>query len=362
MKSIAVFIAIASSLAAREIQDVSAILEPIREKHSLPALTAAVIDADGIVARGVTGFRKTGEKEKAAIDDLWHLGSETKAITATLAGTFVAEGSLRWDDTVAKHFPEFAARIDPALRNVTFTDLLSHRAGLTPNLPWAEFGRRNLPRERREAARKLLTSPPATPVGGYVYSNAGYVVAGAILEKLGKEPWEDLVRKRIFVPLGIKEAGFGGTGTPGKLDQPWPHFESGAAVVGNGPDTDNPPVMGPAGTIHASAGSWALFLSDQLRGAAGKKALLPNDVYDFIQKPHPEGTGYGLGWGIARRPWANGKVLTHTGSNTMNFAVCWLAVPRQFGILVCTNQAGDKAAKGADEAVAALLAWRRNGG
>lgn len=59
-----------------------------------------------------------------------------------------------------------------------------------------------------------------------------------------------------------------------------------------------------------------------------------------------------------RRPWAGGKVLTHTGSNTMNFAVCWLAPAKGFGILVCTNQAGDNASKAADEAVAALIAWR----
>ncbi len=357
MRCLIILLALLSSSLAREVRDISSILAPIRERHGLPALAAAVIDTEGILANGTVGIRKKGQKEKAGPDDLWHLGSETKAITATLAGTFVAEGTLRWEDTVESHFPEFAARIDPALKKVTITDLLSHRAGLTANLPWHEFGTRNLVRERREAARKLLTSPPLSAVGEYSYSNAGYVVVGSILEKLGKQPWEDLVRKRIFAPLGIRDAGFGGTGTPGRIDQPWPHLSSGESVGENGPATDNAPVMGPAGTCHASVESWSLFLRDQLRGGTGGKALLPTPTYDFIQRPHPAGTGYGLGWGIARRPWAGGKVLNHTGSNTMNFAVCWIAIPNKFGILVCTNQSGASAEKAADEVVAALVEW-----
>lgn len=353
-------LALTACCAAQPPEDISNLLEPIRQKHDVPAIAAAVITPDGIVAHGVAGVRKKGEKEKAVLTDLWHLGSETKAITATLAGTFVADGSLKWEDTVTKHFPEFANRIDPALKEVTIADLLAHRAGLTPNLPWAEFNRRNLPRERRDAAKTLLTRPPANPVGSYEYSNAGYVVVGAVLEKLGKKPWEELLRDRIFKPLAMPHAGFGGTGTPGKTDQPWPHLASGKPVADNGPAADNPPILGPAGTCHASLASWSAFLSDQLRGASGAKALLPPEIYRTIQTAHPAhpaDTGYGLGWGIGRRPWAGGKVLTHTGSNTMNFAVCWLALPKKFGVLVCINQAGDDAQQAADETATALISW-----
>jgi len=357
MKIISLLLIFAASCMAQTPQDISDLLEPIRLKYKLPAMTAAVIDNQTVLARGVSGIRKTGEKEAATLNDLWHLGSETKAFTATLAGTFVAEGKLKWDDPVSLHFPEFSARIHESLKSITVADLLSHRAGLIPNLKWGEFNTRNLSRERLKAAKDLLTNPPASPVGEYLYSNAGYVVIGTILEKLGKKPWEELLRERVFVPLGMKQTGFGGTGTLGKIDQPWPHLESGLSVAENGPATDNSPIMGPAGTCHASIDSWALFLSDQLRGASGGKALLPSSIYQEIQSSHPKDGTYGLGWGVARRPWAGGKVLTHTGSNTMNFAVCWLALPKQFGILVCTNQAGDEASKAADEAVAALIAW-----
>ncbi len=333
------------------------ILEPIRLKHGIPSLAAAVFTDRGLVAEAATGIRKKGGKEPVTERDLWHLGSDTKAMTATLAGTFVAEGRLAWTDKAADFFPDFIRRVHPDLRAATIADLLSHRSGLTPNLPWDGYNDRGLIRARRDVAKELLTNPPASRPGGYVYSNAGYVVVGAILEKLGGKPWEELMKERLFTPLGMKAAGFGGTGTPGRIDQPWGHLESGEAVAGNGPLMDNPAVMGPAGTVHAPLAAWSQFLADQLRGASGGQALLPPSIYAEIQSPHPEGAAYGFGWGISRRPWAGGKVLSHSGSNTMNLAVCWLAPQKRFGIIACTNKAGPEAAKACDEAVSALVAW-----
>jgi CubicO group peptidase (beta-lactamase class C family) len=349
----------ASPALADDSPDINAILEPIRAKHHLPALAGAVFDVTGMITQGSAGVRKAGDKQPVTGDDLWHLGSDTKAMTATLAGTFVAEGKLAWDDPVAKFFPDFAKQIDPALRGVTIAQLLSHRAGLTPNLTWADFDTRNLSRARHEAAKKLLTTPPASPVGQYEYSNAGYVVVGAVLEKIGGKPWEKLITDRLFTPLGMKSAGFGGVGTSGKTDQPWGHHDDGRPVEINGPAADNPPVMGPAGTVHCSLEDWTKFLADQLRGGTGGKALLPAEIYQAIQSPHPADASYGFGWIIGRRPWAGGKILTHNGTNTMNLAICWLGLPNKFGVAVTTNESGDNAEQAGDEAAAALLQWYR---
>lgn len=357
MKLLAGLLLVAAPLKAELNKEINELLEPIRVKHELPAMTAAVFDTDGFYEQGTVGFRKKEKDVKAEENDLWHLGSNTKAMTATLAGTFVAEGKLGWDDTVGKHFPEFEKSIDPSLRGVTVADLLAHRAGLIPNLEWSEFSRRNLVRSRRDAARQLLTKKPESAVGGYVYSNAGYVVVGAILEKLGGKPWEELMSERVFKPLDIQNAGFGGTGTIGKIDQPWPHEESGKAALMNGPLVDNPPVLGPAGIVHMPLRGWSRFLVDQLKGASAD-ALVPAAVYAEIQSPHPEGSDYGLGWIVTRRPWAGGKTITHAGSNTLNMSVCWLALPKKFGVIVCTNQAGNAASEACDEAASALIQWR----
>ena len=99
---------------------------------------------------------------------------------------------------------------------------------------------------------------------------------------------------------------------------------------------------------------WAKFLSDQLRGDTGMKALLPADIYKAM---HTASATYpvGYGWGVVARPWAGGNALSHAGSNTMNYCVCWLAPAKKFGVLVCTNQGGDEAAKACDDASAAMI-------
>src|SRR5262245_36895912 len=129
------------SIAARAIaQDVTAdpkineLLEPIRAAHKLPALAGAIVTSKGLVAAGAVGVRKAGTDVSVTVNDLWHLGSNTKAMTATLIGTLVEEGKLRWDSTTAEVFPELAADFTPQFRDVTVSHLLSHRAGLPPNL------------------------------------------------------------------------------------------------------------------------------------------------------------------------------------------------------------------------------------
>jgi hypothetical protein len=99
---------------------------------------------------------------------------------------------------------------------------------------------------------------------------------------------------------------------------------------------------------------WAKFLADQLRGGCGIPALLPAPIYAAIQSPGPN-SDYGFGWGIVQRKWAGGKALTHAGSNTMNMCVCWLALGKKFGVLVCTNQGGDKTFNACDDAASAMI-------
>jgi CubicO group peptidase (beta-lactamase class C family) len=318
----------------------AAVLEPIRAQYKLPALAGAIFTTDGIKEMAAVGLRKAGTTVAVTDGDQWHLGSDTKAMTALLAGSFVAEGKLRWTDRVVSFFPEIASRAPAAMQAVTIDDVLRHQAGLIENLDWRGLAMTgSLTDQRRAAAEQALTSPAYAP-GVFHYANTDYVVIGAILEKLGGKPWEELMRDRIFRPLGMMSAGFGGTGTVGQIDQPWPHFGTGMPAPMNGPLMDNAGVLGPAGCVHCSIQDWVKFLVDQLRGGAGRKALLPNSVYDAMQNA-PAGGKYGYGWIVCARPWAGGKALTHAGSNTMNFCVAWLAPARDFGIVVCSNE-GDQ--------------------
>jgi CubicO group peptidase (beta-lactamase class C family) len=332
----------------------ASVLEPIRAKYNLPALAAAVFTTDGLVEMAAVGVRKAGTTVPVTTDDLWHLGSDTKAMTATLVGTFVAEKKLSWDAKIISFFPEIADQVPAAMREITLAQVLTHQAGLVENLDWRALSKNGSLTEQRLTAAHLALISPAYAPGTFRYANTDYVVIGAILEKIGGQPWEDLIRERLFQPLGMASVGFGGTGTIGQIDQPWPHLATGTPAPVNGPATDNPEIMGPAGTVHCTMKDWAQFLIDQLRGGSGLKALLPNEIYQAMQTSAPS-SEYGYGWGVTQRPWAGGKAVTHAGSNTLNFCVCWLAPAKKFGVLVCINQGGDQAQKAGDEAASALI-------
>ena len=330
-------------------------LKPIRQKFNVPAMAAAVVTSDGIKFAGAVGVRKRGTEVPVTLADLWHLGSDTKAMTSTLIARLVERGQLRWDSTLAEIFPDLAPQMNPEFQNVTLLQLLSHRAGLPENLDLAAYSGTDVQALRLRAVREYLAQKPETKPGGtYAYSNLGYIIAGAIVEKVTGQPWERAITDEVFKPLQMNSAGFGGTGTPGQIDQPWPHTDDGQPTAENGPDMDNPPVMGPAGRVHCSIQDWARFIQDQLRGARGGPALLKPDSYSKLQTP-PFGGDYALGWIVVQRGWGGGAVLNHGGDNTMNFANVWVAPKKDFAILVCVNQSGDTAFQASDEAVGALI-------
>jgi CubicO group peptidase (beta-lactamase class C family) len=342
---------------AGKIKDLRGSLEPIRLEHRLPALGAAVVTGQGLQGIGVAGVRKTGTDVPATADDLWHLGSDTKAMTAFLIAALVEQGKLRWETTVGETFPELAApAASPQFKTITLRQLLTHRSGLPANIPWGLIPRSQPIREQRLAAVKAasLAKFDSEPGAKFLYSNLGYVVAGAMAEQAAGDSWEALMIKTVFEPLGMKSAGFGGVGTPGQVDQPWGHGADGQPVKDNGPDADNPPVMGPAGTVHCALADWAKFIADLLRGARGEKGLLKPDTYTILLTP-PPGGDYAFGWGVADRDWGGGKVLVHSGSNTMNLAVAWVAPLRDFAALIVTNQGPPLSVKACDEAASALI-------
>jgi len=315
------------------------------------------VTSQGLRSLGVTGVRKAGADVAATADDLWHLGSDTKAMTAVVIATLVEQGKLTWDTTIEAVLPKPVANAKPAFGGITLLQLLSHRAGLVANLDWPKLARTSgEPRAQRLAALQTaastpLSSPPGTK---YEYSNLGYVIAATMAETVADRAWEDMIRDVVFKPLGMTSAGFGGMGTAGQIDQPWPHQANGQPMPTNGPAVDNPPIVGPAGTAHCSLADWARFVADQLRGLQGHGALLSSTSYKFLHTA-PFGGNYSAGWLIVDRPWAGGTAYTHAGSNTMNYAVVWMAPLKDFAVLVVTNQGGPQAETGTDEAASALI-------
>jgi hypothetical protein len=101
-------------------------------------------------------------------------------------------------------------------------------------------------------------------------------------------------------------------------------------------------------------GDWAKFVIAHLQGARGESGLLKPETVETLHTP-AFGGEYAAGWLVTERPWGGGQVLTHAGSNTMNFAVVWMAPIRNFAVLVATNQGGDVVPQACDEAAGMLI-------
>ncbi len=350
--------------------EISPQLAAIAARHKVPGLAAVALRGDAIAGEAFVGVRKAGDPAPLARTDKFHLGSDTKAMTATVAARFVEEGKLSWDATLGDLLGATVGDMRAEWRGVTYRQLLTHRAGLPANPPAAlrqklHVGGAPLDAQRREIARDALVAAPEHPPGSkFLYSNTGYILAGAVLEKISGRPWEELMRARLFAPLGLTSGGFGPPGTPGKIDQPWAHT-AGGTPRDPGTYPDNPAHYGPAGTAHMTMQDWAKFVALHLRGDPANPnhhaTLLKAETFAALHTASP-GETYAAGWGTGTRPWAKGprpgdtgRILTHAGSNTMWHCVAWLAPEIDFAVLVACNQGGDAAAKACDEGAGVLI-------
>jgi CubicO group peptidase (beta-lactamase class C family) len=347
--------------------DLAPDLAPVREKYDFPALAAAVIVNGMIHAVGVVGVRKHGSDVKAEPNDPFHLGSCTKAMTGTLVGLLVQQGKLKWETPLAEYFPEWKDTMHPDYRSVTLVHLLSHRAGMPPMTngfapvtPLRALQIRLMPSpaaQRKQMAEIVLRQAPINKPGEkFEYSNAGVSLAGAIVDRVMGEEYEAVLRRLLFEPLGMKTAGFGAMGASGRIDAPWQHRKDGDKIVPiePGPLSDNPPFISPAGRVHCSIGDWAKYVQCVLKAMRGEDGLLPAAQVQQLKEP-PFGGSYALGWGIAERDWAGGKVLTHAGSNGGNFCVVWIAPQKNFAVLAATNRGGDGAPEGLDRVCSEMI-------
>ena len=345
---------------------VERILEAARDSSGVPSLAAAIVTRQGLWAIGATGSRRADEQIPVTVDDLWHLGSDTKAMTAGLLGLLVDEGRLDWNATLAELFPELATTMRKQYRTVTLREVLSQQSGLVANAGIAF--RQPTPRAQRAAyVAWVLAQPPAAPRGRFSYSNANYVVAGAVAERLYDGTYETLLAERLLAPLGVTTVGFGAAGTPGRTDQPWAHRVNAAGTrvpIPPGPRADNPPVLSPAGRAHMSMADWALWAQAVLRGAAGLPSPWSVATARTLVTPAVRVNSrqsYAFGWLTTHRSWAgrSGRVLTHAGSNGKNWAVAWLAPDAGFGVLVASNDGTEAASRAADRVAVRLARFYR---
>ena len=341
----------------------------IVETHDLPGICLAIVEGDRRVRIAADGIRKAGRPERLTVHDRFHLGSCTKAMTATAIAGVVRDTPLEWDSTIEDALPRLGRLCHPQLRMVTLRQLLDHRSGLAANsdLMWRAGNKRSTTDQRQQLFADVLKARPAfAPGSKYEYSNLGYMLAALMAETAAQSSWEDLLQRYVFGPLAMKSAGFGPPAKGQQATQPWGHTRDAGKLVPT--SADNPPVLGPAGTVHCSVGDWARFAALHLghvpspshggrAKAGGPAAPLEAETIRFLHEPQA-GADYAFGWIVTKRDWGRGTVLTHSGSNRSWYATIWLAPQIDRAFLAVTNTGQDNAAEACDSAIAKLIAAR----
>jgi CubicO group peptidase (beta-lactamase class C family) len=265
--------------------------------------------------------------ETPGADTQYRIGSITKTFTAILVLRLRDEGRLALTDPVEEHLP------GTAVGRATVGALLAHTAGLAaePPGPWWE----RTPGELRPELADLFGDEPRVHPPGerFHYSNPGYAVLGALVERLRGYSWAEALRREVWGPLGMTRT----TVEPvapyarGWATHPW------ADVLLPEPSVDTGR-MAPAGQLWSTAAdlsTLAAFLID------GDERVLHPDTLAEMRAPAspPEASswdsGYGLGLQLLRR---DGRLLAgHTGSMPGFVATVWVSTDDGLGAAVLAN-------------------------
>ena len=168
----------------------------------IPGLSLAIIKNGKVVLMKGYGVKEQGSIDQVDENTLFMIGSNTKAFTATAIATLDAENKLSLDDKVTKWIPQFKLENKAAGEQAIVRDLLCHRLGFRTFQGDFTYWTSNL--SRKEVIEKMghikAVYPFRTKWG---YTNAAFLTAGEIIPAVTGKQWEDYIKEKIFVPLGM---------------------------------------------------------------------------------------------------------------------------------------------------------------
>lgn len=309
--------------------------------HTPGAAIAIVRDGRMVFAKGY-GVRRLGSPEPVDERTVFQVASNTKAFTAAALAMLVDSGRIRWDDRVVDRLPGFAMSDPYVSREMRVWDLLVHNSGLPlggGDLLWfhADY-------PRREIVRRLRFVPLATSFrSAYAYDNVLYIAAGELVGAVTGRPWDEFVRERIFVPLGMTGTGTTDSARTAALNIAAPHgMVDGRLQVVNVDSADN---IGAAGGIHSSVVDMAQWIRVQLDSGRieGDRRLWSarrtTEMWHGRTVLNPPGganlAAYALGWNVYDQQGL--KIVTHTGGLAGMISRVLLIPGRRTGFVILTN-------------------------
>ena len=340
----AIFVsAIRPVLAEDTLTGIDAYVHAAMDKWEVPALSLAIVKEGQVVFSRGYGLRKVGSTEPITEKTVFRLASISKTFTAATVALLVDEGKLAWDDPVKRALPTFEL-VDPYLtENTTFRDLLSHRVGLETGDILARRG--DLSREAILGRLKHL-QPYSQFRDRFKYSNLMYVAAGEAVARASGESWEDVVTRRLLVPLRMHATTptFSGLQSA-NVAVAYRRHDGQLQAVTTVPLID---AVAPAGSVHSTAADMAQWLKFWLAdGRVGNQQLLKREtvremlaMHSVIPVKRRESNniyaarfyGWGLGWSVL--DYRGQKIHTHAGGSGTFIG---LAPDVGIGVVVLTN-------------------------
>lgn len=319
------------------LEALAARVEEERQNLHLPGVALAIVKDDRVIfARGF-GLADVEHARPVTPETLFAIGSTTKAFTATLVGMLSDEKKLALDDPITKTLPWFTLPIQAKEgEQVTLRDLMSHRTGFARmDVLWAGG--------KASADEVLRTATHAEPMAPFrtkfLYNNIMFLAAGEACATVTGKPWAELVRERVFEPLGMRS-----TDTSVAVAQQDPRLALGYRWDDDAHAFVHLPMrslgsIAPAGAINSNVLDMARWVRFQLgHGAFEQQRLISAAAFDELWKPNntmgPDAQ-YGLGWMLHH--WQEKPYVEH-GGNIDGFAAEVALLPeQQLGLVMLTN-------------------------
>jgi CubicO group peptidase (beta-lactamase class C family) len=314
-----------------------------------PGLAIAVVKDGQVAFAHGYGVRELGKPAAVDARTLFAIGSTTKAMTAALVGMLVDEKKVVWDAPVIEYLPWFRLKDAAVTRELSVRDLLTHRGGLG-NADYLWYGQRH---STDEILRRVRLIDPAYPVrSGFIYQNIMYAAAGALIEAASGKSWAEMMRTRIFQPLGMRDTIATAASLAAQPNVASPH----AIIDGQVRVIENVSVdpVAAAGSVWSNVddmAKWMQFLLDGGRaGGKNGKRLLSEEVFGELFTPQtiapfamypttrltrPHWMTYGLGW--FQQDYRGRAVDFHTGSIDGMVAIHGLIRDERLGVYVLGN-------------------------
>jgi CubicO group peptidase (beta-lactamase class C family) len=308
----------------------SSVERAMRELH-VPGVAVGIIqDRKVILAKGF-GVRQLGKSAPVTPDTIFAVGSMTKSFTAVTVAAMVDENKLDWDKPVREYLPWFRMYDPVATELMTPRDLLTHRSGL----PRHDFIRFSTPLTRAELVRRLrYLEPNRTFRDVYQYNNLMYVTAGFLAGEVAGKSWEDLVKERIYVPLGMARSNTSTEETRKQDDFASPHIAVGGVVKSTEFYHYQKFGVGPNGAVNSTVNDFLKYLDFHL--GKGTPIVSTAQMTQLHKPVTATGTGgYALGWNVYSH---RGHTVWEHGGAITGFTSMMVLLPEEkTGIVVLNN-------------------------